>query len=163
MLFSCLNCNTAVNMEVQITLQSSVSFSSDKYQKVVLLGHMCVLCVSCSVVSDSLQPRGLWPARFLCPWNFPGRITTVDCHFLLKGIFLTQRLNPGLLYCRQIFHHLSHQGRVGSYGNSIFKFWVTSTLFSIEVAWVYIPTNHAQVLTLFSTFSSAFIISCLFL
>ena len=123
---------------------------------------ICVCCVSCSVVSDSLQPRGLWPARFLCPWNFPGRITTVDCHFLLKGIFLTQRLNPGLLYCRQIFHHLSHQGRVGSYGNSIFKFWVTSTLFSIEVAWVYIPTNHAQVLTLFSTFSSAFIISCLY-
>ena len=53
MLFPCLNCNTAVNTEVRITLQGSVSFSSDKYQKVVLLDHMCVLCVSCSVVSDS--------------------------------------------------------------------------------------------------------------
>ena len=49
MLFPCLNCNTAVNTEVRITLQGSVSFSSDKYQKVVLLDHMCVLCVSCSV------------------------------------------------------------------------------------------------------------------
>ena len=24
------------------------------------------VCVSCSVVSDSLQPHGLWPARLLC-------------------------------------------------------------------------------------------------
>ena len=27
-----------------------------------------------------------------------------------RGIFLTQGLNPGLLYCRQILYHLSHQG-----------------------------------------------------
>ena len=26
------------------------------------------------------------------------------------GIFLTQGSNPGLLYCRQILYHLSHQG-----------------------------------------------------
>ena len=25
-------------------------------------------------MSDSLQLYGLQPARFLCPWNFPGRI-----------------------------------------------------------------------------------------
>ena len=25
------------------------------------------LCVSCSVVSDCLGPRGLYPSRFLCP------------------------------------------------------------------------------------------------
>ena len=30
--------------------------------------ELCVL--SRSVVSDSLQPRGLWPTRFLCPWEF---------------------------------------------------------------------------------------------
>ena len=26
--------------------------------------------LSCSVVSDSLQPRGLQPTRLLCPWGF---------------------------------------------------------------------------------------------
>ena len=26
-----------------------------------------------SVVSDSLQPHGLWPARLLCPWDSPGK------------------------------------------------------------------------------------------
>ena len=28
---------------------------------------------SCSVVSDSLWPHGLWPTRLLCPWDSPGR------------------------------------------------------------------------------------------
>ena len=36
-------------------------------------------------------------ARLPCPWNFPGKGTGVDCHFLLQGIFPTQGLNPGLL------------------------------------------------------------------
>ena len=52
----------------------------------------------CSVVSDSLWPHGLQPARLLCPWDFPGKNIGVGYHFLLQGIFLTQRLNPCLLY-----------------------------------------------------------------
>ena len=32
--------------------------------------------VSRSVLSDSLQPHGLHPARFLRPWNSPGKIFT---------------------------------------------------------------------------------------
>ena len=31
-------------------------------------------------------------------------------HFLLQGIFPTQGSNLGLLHCRQILYHLSHQG-----------------------------------------------------
>ena len=31
-------------------------------------------------------------------------------HFLLQGIFPIQEWNLGLLYCRQILYHLSHQG-----------------------------------------------------
>ena len=34
----------------------------------------------------------------------------MDCHFLLQRIFLTQGSNPGLLHCRQMLYHLSHQG-----------------------------------------------------
>ena len=40
----------------------------------------------------------------------PGKNTRVDCHALLQGIFLTQGLNLGLLHCKQILYHLSHQG-----------------------------------------------------
>ena len=32
----------------------------------------------------------------------------MDCILFSKGIFLTQRLNPGLLHCRQILYCLSH-------------------------------------------------------
>ena len=34
----------------------------------------------------------------------------MGCHALLQGIFLTQGLNSGVLNCRQILYHLSHQG-----------------------------------------------------
>ena len=66
--------------------------------------------VSCSVVSDSLWPHGLEPTRLLCPWNFPGKNTGVGCRFLLQRIFPSQRLNLGLLHCRQTLYCLSHQG-----------------------------------------------------
>ena len=33
-----------------------------------------------------------------------------DCHALLQRIFPIQGSNPGLLHCRQILYHLSHQG-----------------------------------------------------
>ena len=32
------------------------------------------VCVSCSVVSNFLQPSGLQPTRLLCPWDSPTRI-----------------------------------------------------------------------------------------
>ena len=41
----------------------------------------------------------------------PGKNTGVGCHALLQGIFPTQGSNPGLLHCRRILYHLSHQGR----------------------------------------------------
>ena len=44
----------------------------------ILFGIVCVLdkwwgIVSCSDVSDYLQPHRLYPARLLCPWNHPAR------------------------------------------------------------------------------------------
>ena len=67
------------------------------------------VCVSCSVVSNSLRLHGLEPARLLCPWDFPGKHTGTDSHSLLQGIFPTQGSNPRLLPWRQILYHLSHQ------------------------------------------------------
>ena len=43
-------------------------------------------------MSNSLQHHELQPARLLCPWDFPGKNTGVDCYFLLQGIFLTQMI-----------------------------------------------------------------------
>ena len=60
---------------------------------------------SCSVVSDSLQPHGLYS-----PWNFPGQNTGVGSLSCLPGIFPAQGLKPGLLHCRRILYQLSHKG-----------------------------------------------------
>jgi len=70
---------------------------------------MCV-CVSCSAMSNSLQPHGLQPASLLCPWDSAGKNTGVGRHSLFQGISPTQGLNLGLLHCGQILYHLSHQG-----------------------------------------------------
>ena len=58
--------------------------------------NACVPCVGqvASVVSDSLPPHGLQPARLLCPWESPGKNTGVGCHVLFQGIFPTQGSNP---------------------------------------------------------------------
>ena len=46
------------------------------------------LCMhACSVMSDSLQPHGLYLSRLLCPWDSSGRDIGVGCHALLQGIF----------------------------------------------------------------------------
>ena len=62
-----------------------------------------------AVMSDSLRPHRLQPARLRCPWDSPGTSTGVDCHFLLQGISPTQGSNPGLPHCRQRLYCLSHQ------------------------------------------------------
>ena len=54
-------------------------------------------CVVASVVSDSVRPHGLQPARLLCPWDSPGKNAGVGCHVLLQGIFPTQGQNLCLL------------------------------------------------------------------
>ena len=46
---------------------------------------------------------GLWSARLLFPWNFPGKNIRVGCHFLLQEIFPTPESNlvshiPGILF-----------------------------------------------------------------
>ena len=58
-----------------------------------------------SVVSDALQPHGLYSS-----WDSPGQNTGVGSCSLLQGIFPTQGLNPGLPHCRQILYQLSYQG-----------------------------------------------------
>ena len=69
--------------------------------------------ISSSAVSNSLRSHGLCVAhqaprsREFSRWKSTG----VCCCFLLQGIFLTQGSNPGLLHCRQILYHPSHQGK----------------------------------------------------
>ena len=56
---------------------------------------------SCPTLCDSVD---------CSQWKSPRKNTGVGCRSLLQGIFLTQGSIPGLLHCREILHHLSHQG-----------------------------------------------------
>ena len=69
--------------------------------------QICVL--SCSVVSDSLQPHGLCCQAPLSIGILQARITEVGCQALLQRIVPTQGSNPGVPHCRQILYRLSHQ------------------------------------------------------
>ena len=78
---------------------SSISFI------VPLSFTLSIYSESCSVVSDSLQPHGLYSL-----WNSPGQNTAVGSLSLLQGTVPNQGWNPGLLHCRQILYQLSHKG-----------------------------------------------------
>ena len=59
---------------------------------------VCVCVCTWSLIPVRLLTHGMQPARLLYPWDFPGKITGVDYHVLLQGIFLTQGLNSYLLH-----------------------------------------------------------------
>ena len=61
---------------------------------------------SCLMLRDSMENVAYQPP--LCMGS-SSKNTGMGSHFHLQGIFLTQGLNPGLLHCRQILFHLSHQ------------------------------------------------------
>ena len=69
-----------------------------------------------SVMSDSATPWTVACQDPLCPWNLPCRNTRVGSRSLLQGIFPTQELNPGLLYCRQILLSFELPGKPNNTG-----------------------------------------------
>ena len=71
---------------------SGATWEAPKYHVLTLFNPMDCSLPGSSVYRDS-----------------PCKNTIVGCHSFLQGIFLTQELNPGLLYWRQILYHLSHQ------------------------------------------------------
>ena len=66
----------------------------------------------------SLEILQHWPVSLFVTIHFTlspflgggGKNTGVGCHSLLQEIFLTQKLNLGLLHCQQMLYSLSHQG-----------------------------------------------------
>ena len=68
---------------------------------------LCLVAWSCPTLCN---PMDCSPPGSSVHGDSQGKNTGVGCHALLKGIFLTRGLNPGLLHCRQIVQCLSHQG-----------------------------------------------------
>ena len=66
--------------------------------------------LSCSVMSNSLDPMDCSLPGSSVHRDSPGKNTRGSYHALLQGIFPTQGLNSGLPHCRWILYHLNHQG-----------------------------------------------------
>ena len=68
---------------------------------------LCLVIRSCPTLCNPMvcSPRGS-----SVHGDSPGKNSRVGCHALLQGVFPTQGSNPGLLHCRWILYHLSHQG-----------------------------------------------------
>ena len=68
---------------------------------------LCLVAQSCQALCN---PMDWSPPGSSVHGDSPGQNTGVGGHALLRGIFSTQGLNTGLLYCTWILYHLSHQG-----------------------------------------------------
>ena len=74
-------------------------------------GGPCGSHLLCALSLNHVQPFAtprLEPARFLSPWDFPGKNPGTGCHFLLQGLFLTQGSNPHLMHWQAGSLPLSH-------------------------------------------------------
>ena len=80
------NCGDVVDSSPVWVLNESVIFKLASVQRLVLGAES----ESHSVISDSLQPLGLYT-----PWNSQGQNAGVGSLSLLQGIFPTQGLNSG--------------------------------------------------------------------
>ena len=72
----------AVQLSTTMDTYLGIKYEVDKAMRACSVAQLCpILCnpMDCS------------------PWYFPGKNTGVGCHFILRGIFLTQGLNPRLL------------------------------------------------------------------
>ena len=77
-----MGCNSLWSCkESDTTEQLSLTFTS--------IAGISSVQFSRSVVSNSLWPHGLQPARLLCPWDSPGKNTGAGSHSLLQGVFPT--------------------------------------------------------------------------
>ena len=69
-----------------------------------------MLCLVAQLCPTLCNPMGCSLPGSSVHGDFPGKNIGVGCHSLLQGIFPTQRVNLGLLQCRQNLYYLSHQG-----------------------------------------------------
>ena len=68
-----------------------------------------VLCLVTHSCPTFCNPMDCSPPGSCVNGDCPGKNTGVGCRALLQGNFPTHGSNPGLLHCKQILYHLSHQ------------------------------------------------------
>ena len=111
---------------------SNVMWSLTTIEKKLSKIPLCACVKSFSRVP--LQLHELLPTGSSVHGILQARTLEWIAFFLLQGIFLTQRLNLGLLHCRRSLYHLRHQG-------SILNFLII-LLKSPQLSWEVTQTIH---------------------
>ena len=95
--------------------------------------------LQCSCLENPRDGGAWWAAAVsgvTQSWTRLKRLSSSSRHSLLHGIFPTQGLNPGLLHCRQILYHLSHQG-----SSSLPELLSYSRIWRLS-SWDWYPSSH---------------------
>ena len=92
-------------------------------------------CVSCSVMSDSLWPHGLYLPGASVHGDSPGKNSGVGCHALLQGVFPTQGSNPGLPRCKWILYGLSYLGSLEAGYICLFMWSLHTISLEMLISW----------------------------
>ena len=69
---------------------------------------------------------------FSPPWDFPDKNTSVGCHFLLQGIFLTQESNLHRLFGRWILYHWATWEAPCFSLEGFYTNWILKTMFYFD-------------------------------
>ena len=89
--FTSCQTSSGIRLEIKVHNKCNALESSEAipvHRKIVFHEIGC-----CSVAL--LQLHGLYPARLLCPWDFPGKNTGVGCHSLSLGKLPDLEIEPG--------------------------------------------------------------------
>ena len=108
------------------------------WASVAALSYACV-CESLSCVQLSVTPC-IVACQAPLSMVFPGKNIGVSRHSFLQGIFLSQGFHLGLLHCRQILYHLSHQGSL-TVGSWITESKMTLMTYTAEEQWRSCPES----------------------
>ena len=95
--------------------------------------QLCFVALLCLTLFD---PGDCSPRGTSVHGDTPGKNTGVSCHVLLRGIFPTRGLNPGLPHCRWVLYLLSYQGSLSS--------CLPSPDFTHVAAGVIHPSHHSH-------------------
>ena len=112
-----------------------------------VLSSMCVLVAS--VVSDSLRPYRLQPARLFCPWVLlQARETGVGYYALLQGIFPTQGIKPKSLMSPALTNGFFTTSTPGKPVNQLCCFQSPSRIWLFVTPWTDCSTQASWSLTI---------------
>ena len=95
---------------------------------------LCLVTQSCPTLCNPMDCSSVsCPHQFPLSLGFSSKNTGVDCHALLQGTFPAYGSNPGLLHCRWLLYHSSHQGSPRILSGAKFCFLIVYILNSLLI------------------------------